>query len=77
MVSMPSLNHSGVRMKSLKKCWQKSGIHIASQLQILHTFMDVLSQCGQQLKNWGANTFCLLPRRISILQSKISQLNSG
>lgn len=37
--------------------------------------MEVLSQCGQQLKRWGANKFGYLPTRISDLQAKTSQLN--
>lgn len=41
------------------------------------TFLEDLSQCGHQLKSWGANKFGYLPRRISDLQAKVSQLNSG
>lgn len=38
-------------------------------------FLEELNRCGQQLRRWGANKFGHLPRRISDLQSNISQLN--
>lgn len=40
------------------------------------TFLENLSECGHQLKLWGTSSFGQLPRRISTLQTKSSQMNS-